>query len=92
MKAKHTKGKWFVNPRSTRNVRCGDNTIANCSQGQDGDNEEEEIANAKLIAAAPDLLDALLKLQYAVKHGGVKGLFEDEKKLIDNAINKAIGE
>lgn len=42
--------------------------------------------------AAPDLLDALLKLQYAVKHGNVKGLFEDEKKLIDNAINKAIGE
>lgn len=41
--------------------------------------------------ASPQLLEALLKLQYAVKHGGVKGLFEDEIKLIDNAINKAIG-
>jgi len=57
METKHTQGEWFVNPRSSRNVRCGSKTIANCSQGQNGENEE--IANAKLIAAAPKMLEAL---------------------------------
>lgn len=60
MGTKHTQGEWFINPRSSRNVRYGSKTIANCSQGQNGENEEEEIANAKLIAAAPDLLKACI--------------------------------
>lgn len=47
-----SKGVWDINPKATRNVRCGNITIANCSSGQNGDNEEEEIANAKLIADA----------------------------------------
>jgi len=87
---KFTRGKWEVNPRALRNVRCGDITIANCSQGQNGENEEEEIANAKLIASAPELLEALknskaiLELYYKDHYTGSKLQIQ-----IDNAINKA---
>lgn len=59
MEFEGTVGVWEVNPKASRNVRCGNTTIANCSSGQNGENEEEEIANAKLIAAAPELLEAL---------------------------------
>ena len=62
MESKFTKGDWEVNPRASRNVRCGNVTIANCSSGQNGENEEEEIANAQLIASAPDLLESLYEL------------------------------
>ena len=55
----YTKGEWFINSRALRNVRCGNTTIANCSSGQSGELEVEEIANARLVSAAPDLLEAL---------------------------------
>jgi hypothetical protein len=57
MKFKGTKGKWEVNPRALRNVRCNDISIANCSSGQSGENEIEEIHNALLISKAPEMLE-----------------------------------
>ena len=89
MGTKHTQGEWFINPRSSRNVRCGSKTIANCSQGQNGENEEEEIANAKLIAAAPELLDAL---QYLVHELTGEQECEDEleKGLGAHLLNKVL--
>ncbi len=62
MEFKGIKGKWKVNPRASRNVRCGNVTIANCSSGQNGENEEEEIANAQLIASAPEMFEMLKDL------------------------------
>jgi len=42
-----------VNPKASRNVRINGLTVANCSQGQSGDNEEEEEKeNALMIADA----------------------------------------
>lgn len=97
MEIKHTKGTWWACcTKSTPHyvfANEGERTICAMIQKQEMGEDltaEEMQANAKLIAAAPKMLDALLKLQYAVKHGNVKGLFEDEKKLIDNAINEAI--
>lgn len=96
METKHTKGTWWA--CCTKSIphyvfaNEGKQTICAMIQKQEmGDDltVEEMQANAKLIAAAPDLLDALLKLQYAVKHGNVKGLFDEEKQIIDNAILKA---
>lgn len=59
MEFKGTKGKWEINSRASRNVRCNNSTIANCSQGQDGENELEEKANALLISKAPEMLEML---------------------------------
>lgn len=59
MEFKGTKGNWETNPRALRNIRCNGITVANCSSGQNGDKEEEEIANAKLIASAPEMFDML---------------------------------
>ena len=61
MNTKHTPAPWTVNPKAKTNIRHGNLTIANCSSTHDGSREEEEIANAKLIAAAPDLLDEEIK-------------------------------
>jgi hypothetical protein len=59
MEFKGTKGKWEVNPKASRNVRCNNLTIANCSSGQNGENEIEEKANALLISKAPEMLELL---------------------------------
>lgn len=66
MEFKGTKGVWSVNPKASRNVRCGDITIANCSSGQNGDNEEEEENNAKLIASAVEMFEQIKKLREAI--------------------------
>lgn len=63
MEFKGTKGKWEINPRASRNVRCNGKTIANCSSGQNGDDEDVEKANAKLIASAPEMFDLLKKIR-----------------------------
>ena len=67
MEFKGTKGKWEVNPRASRNVRCGNVTIANCSSGQNGENEEEEIANAQIIASAPEMFELLKDIVKGIK-------------------------
>ena len=59
---KGTKGEWKINPRASRNVQCNGTTIANCSAGQSGDDEHIEIANAKLIACAPEMLEMLKRV------------------------------
>lgn len=56
---KGTKGNWSINPRASRNIKCGEITIANCSGGQSGDTEEEEIANAVLISQALNMFKML---------------------------------
>lgn len=89
MNTKHTPAPWTVNPKAKRNVRHGNLTIANCSSSQDGSREEEEIANAKLIAAAPELLEAL-KIVRNYFGENDKTLAEHKMFAIaDNAIKKA---
>lgn len=88
MESKHTKGTWEVNPRASRHVRCNEITIASCSSGQSGDREEEEIANAKLIAAAPDLLKALVFARCFCIAKGIN-VESHNFKIIEEAIEKA---
>lgn len=64
MEFKGTKGKWEVNPKALRNVKCNGIAIANCSAGQSGDKEEEEIANAKLIESALEMFEMLKKIRH----------------------------
>lgn len=66
MKAKHTPGPWAAVGRWVEHVSDKRADICNCdpaSMGQDGRSDAEICANARLIAAAPELL---AELRFAV--------------------------
>ena len=103
---KHTKGKWKVfshpeciypgieclSPQGNFSIAC----IGNDLEGIQGRTEEEILANAKLIAAAPELLEALIdlieKVSPIIMKMGVKKVYsellsiEQAKKAIRKAI------
>ena len=67
---KHTKGPWEVRNQRVWNpsLKCGDIAHIYCkstSKNQDFANDEMGQANAQLIAAAPDLLEAVKELDIA---------------------------
>lgn len=77
--AKHTAGPWAVQGR----VSLSDCRSVVYRQAQDGQPSEdialvgaispsEQEANAHLISAAPELLDALITLEEASEHGSVE--------------------
>jgi hypothetical protein len=92
MKTKHTQGEWEVHyfgdngNRKTR-VHCQNVTIANVLQ------IDEVEANAKLIAAAPELLQALIKANNLLQ--GLNIVAEEKNAVaiilsdMQDAINKA---
>lgn len=55
--SKHTPGPWSVDDAS--NVRAGEAMIAQTYRNNIGMSVREELANARLIAAAPELLEVL---------------------------------
>ena len=96
MADKHTPGPWNIGssdlPVSRMSIHCKGHkdschsTVAlMVSRGAIGISHDEEFANARLIAAAPDLLDVLEEL---VAEFGVCGLTEKARA----AIAKATGE
>lgn len=97
METKHTKGEWTIySPKHTVKlysyIYAGDVRIAEIKSF--GKNEhfndatfEEKEANAKLISAAPDMLEALIELQNDIESWN--NLFESDRIRITNAITKA---
>jgi hypothetical protein len=86
METKHTKGEWFQNGNNGIHTKEG-----NCIALTYGENRKE---NAKLIAASPDLLEALkiVRKQVGITWDSVDGKdFEAGAMLfiIDSAIKKA---
>ena len=73
---KWTPGKWFINSRAATNVFGGPNQrcIASCGGYSDNRIEDcglsENVANAQLIAAAPDLYEALAGLERSARKQG----------------------
>ena len=61
MKTKHTPGQWYSqeNGRDTYIYREGEGKHTQCMVGKVSKSQNEYEANAKLIAAAPDMLEAL---------------------------------
>lgn len=102
--SKHTPGEWFIekelpteHPGIESNVFgkffsvviWGDSEDTNDDGGIRGRTPEEAMANARLIAAAPDLLEALETLLKQAEKQGAVGIYWDEAK---SAIAKAKGE
>lgn len=98
---KHTPGPWQVELcRVYHNSGKGRRNIAICLASQKPPSDEyevfEDIANARLIAAAPELLAALEAAREFIVDGmamGFVGMPEDEDVLevIEKAISKAKG-
>ena len=85
MTQKHTQGPWYVNPRDDQEVLGpdGEPIFNHYNDGVCG----TEPANARLVAAAPELLEALLEaLPYVPEHHG------PVIHKINEAIAKAKGE
>ena len=100
-KQQFTKGKWTVNGQLEDLCVYGNQStddfiecrrVALVTQdGWENPNYEESQANAKLIAAAPDMLRALKRMVSAFKNGDVN----DRAKALQKAnqvIKKAIGQ
>jgi len=98
METKHTKGEWkvinkpvaldaniaIVNSNKKPVLICE----MTCIRGDSYEDNSSQIeANAKLIAAAPELLEALLVAKELIPKN--VPLFDTEYKIIDNAIKKA---
>lgn len=76
MKTQYTKGKWnivnsnFTYPGIDATHEYGNFSVINCGdylEGVQGRTEDEIMANAKLIAAAPELLESLNHLMETMK-------------------------
>lgn len=99
---KHTPGPWTVEPPSeqtphiwiTAPTSSGVAKIETCNY-DDGQGErliDEDFANARLISAAPDLLDALIMVRDAdedCRQGGLPTIPAPARAKIDRAIAKA---
>ena len=92
---KHTPGPWIAEQRDTRSVvlaakgRC---LLADCPQWSNRDDRPraaEAFANAKLFAAAPDLLDALSEI---INDGGKFVMTNETHRKARAAIARARGE
>lgn len=101
--AKHTPGPWLTD---RNNVHTGQIAIVHHCTGNDwveiwsdkwfktGMCESEQEANARLIAAAPNLLEALQAIVSSLSDQDDEGLIEHAQPMIDAraAIAKATGE
>ena len=97
METKYTNGKWIIPRFAKRHVQIevpyGDNrTICICDEN-DFIHPEEAEANAKLIASAPELIEALIKIkesmQESAKFNGESEADKERMSIVKKAIKKA---
>lgn len=86
MAGKHTPGPWYATPQGSRGFEIGEVEIGMVIADGPGDPEAE--ANARLIAAAPDLFEAAKALEKCRRDKGWIGPALDQ---IAAAIAKAEG-
>lgn len=93
---KHTPGPWFVTGSMTKYVEARIpgglvQEVAACGPTQaDGGYGDQQQANAKLIAAAPDLLAALQLALYALAHCAADRGYQTLQNKAAHAANSAI--
>ena len=85
---KHTKGEWKIFPISNKLIQINSEKMYSIAYvwAINRELKEELEANAKLIAAAPDLLEVLIKLKEWEKTNFIEQSLLEK---INNAINKA---
>ena len=88
MSAKHTPGQWWDSGLEVGAGPLMDVKVAKVS----GANYEEALANTRLIAAAPELLEALERAVRALHNDGKDSLYGDVLKPARAAIAKAKGD
>jgi hypothetical protein len=87
-KVNHTQGEWKVDEGNSHLfIVSGENEIANIPK--DIDTPIETLANAKLIAAAPDLLDAAQSVLDTLDAMVQDSMIEGMSMVLKAAINKA---
>lgn len=84
MKAKHTTGEWTLR-RGINDIRSKDNYII-AQIGSANNNDEEAEANAKLIAASPELLKQLKTALWILEQNEIT----QGQDQIRNAIKRAV--
>ena len=93
--SKHTPGPWFVDHKSPFLVRAGDDIdgrhIAHIGPANYTPRFDVDEQNARLISAAPDLLEALEDMLSSLKVLGVSGL-DAEIKNATAVVARAKGE
>ena len=94
--AKHTPGPWEVHPttlhpavRSVGTANAAPRRICT-AESMNGSPVDEH--NARLIAAAPELLEALQKMLSKAYKQNWNDAYPEELKSAQDAINKALGE
>jgi hypothetical protein len=91
MKTKHTQGNWEVDKRASTRIHCNDRTIAETggyrSSKENTDLENE--ANAKLIAAAPELLNVCERVLSTLEHSKNNLMVAEIAYMID-ILNKSL--
>ncbi len=91
----HTPGPWVViGEQVYAPDDCDHHPVADCTTNHSCRDEWDVEANARLIAAAPDLLEALQHIQRCIPLGGFAQIHHksDTWAQIDAAIAKATGE
>lgn len=82
MKTTHTHGPWSVNDNNSLDIMHDGYEVARAVIGRAATEEEEALANARLIAAAPSLIDTLqLCHDMALVFGRVTSVRELERGL-----------
>lgn len=88
--SKHTPGPWYIDAKTIMVIRASDSLIAMTAGLPDDELTQQELANARLIAAAPDLLAALEAM--VIRYGWGHNEADPEMKHARAVIAKATGD
>ena len=92
MKTEHTKGPWEIETKGSRHFIDGADQLTVAYVDRAGVRDRQEIeANARLIAAAPDLLAALIEMLAASEKPTHERWFSNVRSHAIAAISKAEG-
>ena len=106
MNEKHTPGHWYatsgyvaVKTQNGHRVICGMSRTDSCMNYAAGVGSTEDASNAKLIAAAPDMLKALRECQSVLETAGryfPKSIQNSDKfalvNILENSVKKIIAQ